>query len=163
MRHRVKKKTLNRDTKNRKALLRELSRSLVEHGSIVTVEAKAKEVKRQMDKMLSKAIKGDLSSRRILHRYFGKRDVVNTLVDKIAPQMGDRKSGFTTIETIGIRRGDASKMSRLSFVVDIEGLGSLKASKQQPETSKPRQRVKTRKSAVANEKNMKVKTKASKK
>lgn len=127
MRHRVQKRHFNRDTNHRKHLLRNLVRSLVEEGEITTTIAKAKETKRISDKLISKAGKNDLSTRRILHRFFGKRDVVNTLVDSVAPAMSDRKSGFTTISKVGKRRGDNTELVKLALVVKPENVGSLKS------------------------------------
>ncbi|MBT4123895.1 MAG: 50S ribosomal protein L17 [Candidatus Pacebacteria bacterium] len=116
MRHRRKIKHFNRDTKSRKALLRNLLRSLVEHGEVVTTEAKAKEIKRWADKLISKAQNDTLATRRQLHSFFGKRDIVNTLVDRVAPAMKDRKSGFSSISKIGTRRGDNADVVKLSLM-----------------------------------------------
>jgi large subunit ribosomal protein L17 len=127
MRHRVAKKHFNRDTNNRKALLKNLLRSLVEQGEVVTTTSKAKEIKRLMDKTVHRAKTDSVENRRLLHRIFGRRDVVNTLVDRIAPAMADRVSGFTTIAKEGIRRGDNADLSRLKFVVKIDRAGSLKS------------------------------------
>ncbi len=126
MRHRVKTKQFNRDTQHRKALLVNLVRALVEQGHIVTTKEKAKEVKRHADVVIGKALNDSLHTRRILHQFFGKRDVVNTLVEKIAPAMKNRVSGFTTLKTVGKRRGDNSLMVKLELVEKPEGIGSLK-------------------------------------
>jgi len=129
MRHRVQKRHFNRDTNHRKHLLRNLVRSLVEKGEITTTVAKAKETKRIADKLVGKAAKNDINTRRVLHRFFGKRDVVNTLVDSVAPAMSDRKSGFTTISKVGKRRGDNTELVKLSFVTKAKNVGSLNSDK----------------------------------
>ncbi len=116
MRHQVKIKHFNRDTKARKALLRGLVRSFIEYGYITTTVAKAKEARRLSDRLISKARKGDLNTKRVLHRFFGKRDIVNTLVDKIAPMFPKRNSGFSRIIKLGKRRGDNTAMARLELV-----------------------------------------------
>ena len=126
MRHRVQDKKFNRDANARKSLLTGLLRNLTEHGEITTTRVKGKEVKRLADKMMSTARGGSLESRRRLHRIFGKRDVVNTLVDRVAPAMTDRTSGFTRLETVGNRRGDNTAMVRLSWVNAPATVGSLK-------------------------------------
>jgi len=131
MRHRVKIKHFNRDSKARKALFKNLVRSLVEHGHIVTTEAKAKEIKRIADKIIAKAKVDSVATRRLLHRFFGRRDVVNSLVDRIAPEFKDRKSGFTTIEKVGLRRGDNTKLSKLSLAKMPSRMGTLKAEKKE--------------------------------
>jgi large subunit ribosomal protein L17 len=127
MRHRVAKKHFNTHTKGRKALLKNLLRALVEESEVVTTTSKAKEIKRLMDKTIHRAKKDTVENRRLLHKIFGRRDVVNTLVDRIAPAMADRVSGFTTISQEGIRRGDNADLSRLKFVVEIDRKGTLKS------------------------------------
>lgn len=125
MRHRVATKRLNRDTNHRKALLKNLVRALVETGSIVTTEVKAKETKRIADRLIHKAQTDTVAVRQQLHRVFGRRDVVNTLVDRVAPAMKDRVSGFTTLKLEGTRRGDNSDLYRLSLVTMPEKLAEL--------------------------------------
>ncbi len=115
MRHRSNVKHFNRDSKSRKALFKGLVRSLVEHGSIVTTESKAKEIKRISDKIIATAKVDSVATRRLLHRFFGRKDVVNTLVDRIAPEFSDKNSGFTSITEVGLRRGDNTKLSKLSL------------------------------------------------
>lgn len=127
MRHRQAGKKFNRDTKGRKALLRGLVRNLVVYGHIVTTESKAKEVKRLADKLMNVALVGDLTARRKLHTFFGKRDVVNTLVDGFAPLFSDRKSGFTSLQVVGLRRGDNSKMVEVRFTQQPATVGTLTA------------------------------------
>jgi large subunit ribosomal protein L17 len=126
MRHRSTSKKLNRDTKSRKALFRGLVRSLVETGSIVTTEVKAKEIKRIADKLIGKAKTDSLETRRNLHKFFGVRDVVNTLVEKIAPEFSDRVSGFTRVTKLGVRRGDNTPMAKLSLIKMPQEIGTLK-------------------------------------
>lgn len=141
MRHRVATKTFNRNTKQRKALLVNLVRQLVEHGEITTTKEKAKEIKRIADKMIHKAKVDTIAVRRGLHSFFGKRDVVNTLVERVAPLMADRVSGFTTSYIIGERRGDNTTMVKLSLVAKPEVVHTLK------NVSKPK--VEAEKKAVA--------------
>ncbi len=129
MRHRAKTKQFNRDTNSRKALLVNLVRSLIETGAIVTTREKAKEVKRLADKLIHQAQTDSVQSRRGLHQFFGKRDVVNTLTEKVAPSMSDRVSGFTTLSSVGKRRGDNSAMVKLSLVKQFDTVGSLKKTK----------------------------------
>ncbi len=123
MRHRVKVNKFNRDTKHRESLFKNLVRALVEHGSITTTEQKAKEVKRLADHYISKAKTDSVHMRRQLHEYFGKRDVVNTLVDRIAPLFADRVSGFTTLAAAGTRRGDNTKMISVTLIARPETTG----------------------------------------
>ncbi len=116
MRHRIKTHSFNRDSKNRKALLKSLLLGLFEHGEIEVTKARAKEAKRWADKLLPLAQENTLESKRKLHQFFGRRDVVNTLCEVIAPAYDDRKSGFTTLEIVGSRKGDNALMARLSLI-----------------------------------------------
>jgi large subunit ribosomal protein L17 len=127
MRHRVATKRFNRNTTQRRALLVGLTRQLVEHGQIETTIDKAKVVRQWVEKAITKAKKGTISARRDLHSVFGKRDVVNTLVDRVAPAMGDRTSGFVSIKKLGNRRGDDALLVKLSLIATPDkGMGSLK-------------------------------------
>lgn len=116
MRHRSASSQLNRDTNNRKALFKSLISSLIQVGEIKTTEAKAKAIRGLTDKLIHKAQDGSVTARRLLARFFGRRDVVNTLVDEIAPAMKDRKSGFTRIIPLGKRRGDNANMVKVELV-----------------------------------------------
>lgn len=117
MRHRVKAQHFNRDTKSRKALFKNLLSSLFEHGAVETTEQKAKAIKRLADKIIGKALPGTLTARRVLERFFGSKQVVNRLVDSVAPVMRNRTSGFTRIIRLGSRRGDDATMVKLELVV----------------------------------------------
>jgi large subunit ribosomal protein L17 len=125
MRHRVKTTTFSRDTKHRKAMIRSGVENLVLQGHVSTSKTKAKEFKRWADKLIHKAQSGSLTARRDLHRFFGKRNVVNALVDKIAPLFADRTSGFTRITVEGKRRGDNTEMVRLELVTMPENMGTF--------------------------------------
>lgn len=129
MRHRVQKNHFNRNTNERKALLKSLLRNLIEQGEIVTTDGKAKEIKRLMDKLVYKAKTDTVENRRLLHRVFGRRDVVNTLFVRVAPAMGERVSGFTSISKNGSRRGDSAQMVTLKFVAEYDRTGTLSSGK----------------------------------
>jgi large subunit ribosomal protein L17 len=135
MRHRVADKKFNRDANERKALLSGLLRALVERGTIVTTRARAKVLKRLADRVIGQAKDSSLASRRLLHTTFGKRDVVNTLVDVIAPAMKDRNSGYTTMSVIGSRRGDNTTMVKMALV-NIPANLSLQSGKEYPKAKK---------------------------
>ncbi len=129
MKHRVKAKHFNRDAKSRKALLKNLLRDLFTHGEIKTSESRVKEVRRLADKLITKAKQGTLAARRDLHAFFGRRDVVNALVDKISPAVANRQSGFSTVEKLAARRGDNTVVYKLSLLLGELKLGSLKPAK----------------------------------
>ena len=142
MRHRVKTKTLQRNTKQRQALLKGLLRSLVANGKIVTTEVKAKETKRLAEKLIHKAQTDSVPVRRDLHRFFGSRDVVNTLVDKIGPVFKKRQSGFTTLKKQTKRRGDNALMVELSLIEMPAEMGTLKTPEAKKQTRQPKKVVK---------------------
>lgn len=116
MRHRVKGKKLGRNTLQRKALMKNLVKDLVENGEIKTTESKAKAIKGLVDKLIHKAQEGTVSARRLLQAFFGTRQVVTHLVDNVAPAMKDRSSGFTRITKLGNRRGDDGMVVRMELV-----------------------------------------------
>lgn len=147
MRHRVASKQLNRDTKHREALVKNMMRALIEHGRIQTTMAKAKVVKRFVDKLVTKAKKDTLASRRGLHQVFGKRDVVNTLMEQVVPVFKNRTSGFTRITTIGNRNGDDSLMVELSWVDQPEIVGTLRAPKTEEQKEAKKAKVQEKKAA----------------
>lgn len=145
MRHRVARKHFGRDVNQRQALIKGLVRNLVLHGEITTTMARARETKRWADKLIGRALKNDVATRRVLHQFFGKRDVVNTLIDRVAPLFTDRVSGFTTLSVVGFRRGDNTEMVKLELVNKPELLGNFKSV--EPKTEAKKTEVKTEKPA----------------
>ena len=99
---------LGRDSSARKALLRSIVTSLFQHERIETTEAKAKELRKVADKMLTLAKRGDLHARRQVLAYMMDEDVVKKLFDEIAPKYKDRQGGYTRIIKTGVRQGDAA-------------------------------------------------------
>lgn len=125
MRHRVSGKKLGRDTKHRIALFKNLARALVLNGTVTTTEVKGKQLKSLADRLVTTAKGESVAARRNLQSYFGKRDIANTLVDRVAPAMADRTSGFTRIEKVGIRVGDNTPMVTVSWVNAPKSVGSF--------------------------------------
>ena len=117
-RHGYKGRKFGRETDQRTALMRGLMCSLIEHQSIRTTLAKAKEMRRPMEKMITLAKKGDLASRRLVIARLNSMETGDLLVDKIAPQI-KRTSGYLRIERDGFRKGDNAEMGRISFVDEI--------------------------------------------
>lgn len=148
MKHRVKSKSFNRDTKSRRALLVNGVRSLVEHGHLQTSEARAKEIARLTNKLIAQAKGADLSARRQLHRFFGKRDVVNTLVDRLVPAAAERQSGFVKIQKMAKRRGDNTTVYRLELLVKEKTWSSLNNDARQEKAATEKKPAKKAKKAV---------------
>ena len=107
---------LGRDSSARKALLRGIVTSLFQHERIETTEAKAKELRKVADKMLTLAKRGDLHARRQVMAYMMDEDVVKKLFDEVAPKYKDRQGGYTRIIKAGVRQGDAALMVIIELV-----------------------------------------------
>ena len=117
-RHGYKGRKFGRETDQRTALTRGLMRSLFKYKSINTTLAKAKEIRRPAEKLITIAKKGDLASRRLVIARLNDQQIGNELVDIIAPQV-KRDSGYLRIERTGFRRGDNTEMATISFVDNI--------------------------------------------
>ena len=118
-RHGYKGRKFGRETDQRTALTRGLMRSLFKNKSISTTLAKAKEIRRPAEKLITIAKKGDLTSRRLVIARLNDQLIGNELVDVIAPQL-KRNSGYQRIERNGFRRGDNAEMATISFVDEIK-------------------------------------------
>ncbi len=118
-RHGYKGRKFGRETDQRRALLRGLECSLIKHQSITVTLARAKEMRRYTEKLITIAKKGGLANRRILISRLDDIEVADLLMDVIAPQI-KRNSGYLRIEKAGFRTGDNSEMATISFVDDID-------------------------------------------
>lgn len=103
------------------AMMRNLSRALITHGRLVTTEAKARRLRPYVEKLVTKARKGDLHARRMVLSELGDRAVVHRLFAQVAPVMAERPGGYTRILKLGQRRGDAAEMAIIEFVEQPEG------------------------------------------
>lgn len=118
-RHNVRSIALSRNYNQRKALIKGLLTSLIEHGYIHTTVTRAKVTKSYFDKLAAKAQKKDIHSRRQIAAFLSSPKAANKLVDLIAPSMAGRTGGFTTIKKTGVRQGDASPMATLELCVPL--------------------------------------------
>ena len=119
-RHGYKGRKFGRETDQRRALMKGLASSLVEHGKIETTLPKAKELVRYIEKLITKAKKGDLSSRRQVISGLSTVKTANKLVDEIAPQLDKRTSGHVRVEKTKLRVGDGTQMASISFVDELK-------------------------------------------
>jgi large subunit ribosomal protein L17 len=115
MRHLNSGRKLNRTGSHRKALFRNMVLALIRHGRITTTDAKAKELRRFADKMVTLGKQGDLSARRLAFAFMQSRDAVKKLFDEIAPQFRERPGGYTRVIKFERRRGDAAPLSVIEF------------------------------------------------
>lgn len=118
-RHGYKGRKFGRERDQREALLASLAESLIIHTSIETTVEKAKEVVPYVEKLITKAKKGDLHNRRQIISGLQTLDAAHKLVDDIAPKLAGRTSGHLRIEKTRNRRGDNASLARVSFVDDL--------------------------------------------
>lgn len=119
-RHGYQGKKFGRERDQRRALLKGLATSLVEHGKIETTLEKAKEVVPYVEPLITKAKKGDLHSRRQIVAALSTVEAAHKLVDDIAPKLAGRTSGHLRIVRTTVRVGDNAQLAEVSFVDDIK-------------------------------------------
>ncbi len=117
-RHGYKGRKFGRETDQRLALTRGLMCSLIKYQSINTTLARAKEIRRSTEKLITLARKGGLANRRLIIARLNDLEAARLLIDVIAPQI-KRDSGYLRIEHSGYRRGDNAEMGTISFVDEI--------------------------------------------
>ncbi len=116
MRHRWGGRKLGRPTSHRRALLRNQSTDLLRYEKIQTTEAKAKELRGEVDHLISLAKAGTLHARRQAYAYVYDKRVVDKLFHELGPRFVDRAGGYTRITRLGPRRGDAAMMVQIELV-----------------------------------------------
>ena len=115
--HRIGGRKLSRKQGPRLALYKNLTVSVLRYERVQTTEAKAKEIRGRVERMITLAKQGDLAARRAVVAAFPNEPlVVNKLFDEIAPKYADRTSGYTRIVKIGLRRGDAAPIVQIELV-----------------------------------------------
>ena len=107
---------LGRNTAARKALLRNMVTSLLQHERIETTETKAKEPRRVADQMITLGKRGDLHARRQALAFIMDEGIVSKLFGEIAEKHADREGGYTRVLKIGPRKGDAAPMAIIELV-----------------------------------------------
>ncbi len=127
MRHQRVMKKFGRSTAHRAMLMKSLVTNLILAESIKTTLPKAKEARKDADKMVTIAKKGDLAARRLAASRLLEPKAVQKLFDKIAPAMKDRNGGYTRIVKLGTRKGDAAEMCILQWVTAGEAAPAAEA------------------------------------
>lgn len=141
-RHGYKGRKLHRERDQRSALIKGLADSLVKYESIETTLPKAKEVVPYLERLITKAKRGDLHNRRQVINSLQTVESAHKLVDDIAPKLKGRVSGHLRIERTGYRRGDHAMMARVSFVDDLKEAPVAKAADKKPASSKAPEKAK---------------------
>lgn len=119
-RHGYQGRKFHRERDQRAALLKGLADSLVKYESIETTLPKAKEVVPYIEKLITKAKKGDLHNRRQVIAGLQTVASAHKLVDEIAPKLKGRSSGHLKVEKTAFRRGDNAQLARVSFVDELK-------------------------------------------
>ena len=115
-----KGRKFGRERDQRRALMKGLATSLVEHGKIETTLPKAKELVRYIEKLITKAKKGDLHNRRQVIAKLSTQAAAFKLVDEIAPQLSGRTSGHVRVTRTRLRVGDGAQMATIEFVDELK-------------------------------------------
>lgn len=117
-RHAYQGRKFGREKDQRRALLKGLADSLIKHESVETTLPKAKEIVPYVEKLVTKAKKGDLHNRRQIIAKLQTMESAHKLVDELAPKLQSRNSGHLRVERTRVRRGDNAQLARVSFVFD---------------------------------------------
>ena len=143
MRHRKRKRQLGRTGSERKAMLNNMAASILIHQRIETTSAKAKEVRRVVEKLITLGKNPTVYNRRQAYAVLQDRDLVKLLFDKIAPLFKDRAGGYTRIMRSRNRHGDGAEMAILELTEFREG----KIAKTRPEKNQAKENKKDKEKA----------------
>jgi large subunit ribosomal protein L17 len=102
-----------------KLMLANLASSLFKHGRIQTTETKARRLRPLAERLITKAKRNDLASRREVRKTIGEKDVFVSLFEEIAPRFANREGGYTRIVKTGPRKGDAAPMAIIELVEEL--------------------------------------------
>jgi len=150
VKHRKKGRKLNRSPKARQALFKTLLNSFFENGEITTTLAKAKVIQKKIDQLINKAKEGTLQKKRFIFASLSPAAAKN-LVEKIAPQVKNRQSGYSRLFKLGQRQGDGAMMAKVELVDKIEEVEEKKKAikeKKGAEKSSPAKKKRTRRETV---------------
>lgn len=115
MEHGKKNRKFGRETKQRQALMESLANSLIEHGKIITTQAKAKSLKTYIDKLVTKSKNANLGNRKLLSARLGNKSA-KKLIKEVSTRFMDRNGGYTRVISLNNRVSDNAKMSLIEFV-----------------------------------------------
>lgn len=116
MRHSNRNRKFGRETNVRRALIRSLATALIERGRIRTTEARAKELRPFVERLVTMSKKGTIAANRLVRARLGGAAPAEHLAKKIAPQYTERPGGYTRIVKIASKRADAAKMAVIEFI-----------------------------------------------
>ncbi len=137
MRHRKAGKELSRNTSHRRALLRNMVTSLLQHEQIQTTDTKAKAIRPVAEKMITLAKRGDLHARRQAMSYMQDKAVTHRLFEELKERYLDRQGGYVRIVKKGYRNGDGAPVSIVQLLPAEEGKKTKKKKIKKTATEKP--------------------------
>jgi large subunit ribosomal protein L17 len=150
MRHNKSGKRLGRNSSHRSAMLRNMVTSLLEHEKITTTDARAKELRKVAERMITLGKRGDLHARRQALEVIRDRKVVAKLFDMVGPRYKDRPGGYTRIIKLGVRLGDNAALSQIELVEEELTKRTAQAAAAAP-AKKPRAKAKKETAPAAEE------------
>lgn len=157
MRHRRAGRKLNRNINQRKALFKNLISALILRGKIRTTEAKARAIRRLVDKLIARAKQGTVAARRLIAAFLPDKQVVNKLVDEVALNLKQRPSGFTALTRLERRRGDNAVIVEIELLDQAKGAVVPVKEPVKPKKSKAVKKVSGKKLGAKKEERVKIK------
>jgi len=142
MRHAIRSQRLSRSGDQRKALVDNLVKSLISHGSINTTWARAKEAQRLADKLITLGKEGSIHARQRAFSVLRDRALVKELFAEISPRFGSISGGYTRVVRTAIRRGDGAQFAVLAFtklpvIATVAPPKQEKPSPEKPDSTSP--------------------------
>ncbi|CAO80974.1 50S ribosomal protein L17 [Candidatus Cloacimonas acidaminovorans] len=116
MRHRVEGRKFGREKDTRNLMMKNLVKSMIEHGQLKTTLPKAKELRGYVERVVTYGKKDTVHSRRLAYKVLGDRTLVKKLFNEIAPAFEGRNGGYTRVLKAGFRKGDNAPMAIIQFV-----------------------------------------------
>jgi len=153
MKHKKIGTHLGRTTSHKKALIKNLLCSLIEHKAIKTTHAKAKEAKRFAERLVTYAKKGSLHHRRLAFKLLQNKQAVTTLFEEIGPACSERPGGYTRIIKLGFRKGDAASICMLELV-DFSSITGEKIKAKKEAKAEKKEKEAAKKEEVKKEENV---------
>ena len=155
MRHLKKGNHLGRTASHKKALMRNMAAQVIEHKEIKTTLAKAKELRKYVERMITYGKRGSVHHRRLAFKFLQNKEAVTALFEEIAPAYEDRNGGYTRIIKLGNRKGDNAEISIIQLVgFEVsaeEKKAKEKKAKPSKKTEEHKEEVKTEETAAAEE------------
>jgi large subunit ribosomal protein L17 len=145
MRHGRKIKKLGRTKSHRQAMLANMVTSLFAYNIIKTTEAKAKEVRKLAERLITLAKQGGLHAHRQVYDVIKDRKLVKKIFDEIAPKLNEREGGYTRVLKLGVRRGDGAQLSIVELLIEKPAKEEKKGKKEKGAKKEKSEKEETKK------------------